>query len=131
MEEGKTKKKVMVAIDESECSHYALHWALDNLRETISDSQLFIFNAQPLPTYLSASTYGAPPADLITTVQENQKKVALALLEKAKEICANHGVEAETMKEVGDPKEAICDAVEKLKIELLILGSNGRGAIQR
>ncbi|KAL4352102.1 hypothetical protein GQ457_06G005260 [Hibiscus cannabinus] len=133
MEEGKRKKKVMVAIDESECSHYALRWALDNLGDTISASQLFIFNAQPLPSfaYLSASTYGAPPADLITAVQENQKKLALALLEKAKEICANHGVEAETMTEVGDPKDKICEAVEKLNIELLILGSNGRGAIQR
>lgn len=30
--------------------------------------------------------------DLIASVQENQKKVALALLEKAKEICANRGV---------------------------------------
>ncbi|GMJ03302.1 hypothetical protein like AT1G68300 [Hibiscus trionum] len=133
MEEGKMKKKVMVAIDESECSHYALQWALDNLGDTISASQLFIFNAQPLPgfAYLSASTYAAPPADLITAVQENQKKLALALLEKAKEICANHGVEAETMTEVGDPKDKICEAVEKLNIELLIVGSHGRGAIQR
>ncbi|MBA0601484.1 hypothetical protein Gorai_004659 [Gossypium raimondii] len=35
------------------------------------------------------------------------------------------------MTEVGDPKEKICEAVEKLNIELLILGSHGRGAIQR
>ena len=35
------------------------------------------------------------------------------------------------MTEVGDPKEKICEAVEKLNIELLILGSRGRGAIQR
>ncbi|MBA0814886.1 hypothetical protein Gohar_020685 [Gossypium harknessii] len=135
MEENKMEKKVMVAIDESECSHWALQWALENLGHTISASQLFIFNAQPLPNfaYLSASTYGAPPTavDLINTVQENQKKLALALLEKAKGICANRGVDAETMTEVGDPKEKICEAVEKLNIELLILGSHGRGAIQR
>ncbi|XVE75201.1 hypothetical protein DITRI_Ditri12bG0076700 [Diplodiscus trichospermus] len=127
------KKKVLVAIDDSECSHYALQWALENLGDTISSSQLFIFNAQPLANfaYLSASTYGAAPLDLITTAQENQKKLALALLEKAKNICAKHGVDAETNTEVGDPKEKICEAVEKLNIELLILGSNGRGAIQR
>lgn len=40
-------------------------------------------------------------------------------------------VDAETMTEVGDPKDQICVAVEKLNIELLILGSHGRGAIQR
>ncbi|MBA0630816.1 hypothetical protein Godav_002877, partial [Gossypium davidsonii] len=95
MEENKMEKKVMVAIDESECSHWARQWALENLGHTISGSQLFIFNAQPLHNfvYISASTYGAPPTavDLINTVQENQKKLALALLEKAKGICANRG----------------------------------------
>lgn len=38
---------------------------------------------------------------------------------------------AETVTEVGDPKKAICAAVEKLNIELLVLGSHGRGTIQR
>lgn len=62
MEETKMKKKVMVAIDESDCSVYALQWALENLGDTISASKLFMFNAQPLAdfVYLSASTYGAP-----------------------------------------------------------------------
>ncbi|KAH1040039.1 hypothetical protein J1N35_041782 [Gossypium stocksii] len=133
MEENKMEKKVMVAIDESECSQWALQWALENLDHTISASQLFIFNAQPLANvaYLSASTYGAAPVDLIKAVQENRKKLALALLEEAKGICANRGVDAETMTEVGDPKDKICEAVEKLNIDLLILGSHGRGAIQR
>ncbi|XWS68851.1 hypothetical protein CRYUN_Cryun04dG0128600 [Craigia yunnanensis] len=133
MEDNKMKKKVMVAIDDSECSHYALLWALENLGDTLSASQLFIFNAQPFANfaYLSASTYGAAPLDFITTVQENQKKLTLALLEKAKDICAKHGVDAETMTEVGDPNEKICEAVEKVNIDLLVLGSRGRGAIQR
>jgi nucleotide-binding universal stress UspA family protein len=38
---------------------------------------------------------------------------------------------AETMTEVGDPKEVIREAVEKLNIQLLVLGSHGRGAIKR
>lgn len=33
--------------------------------------------------------------------------------------------------EFGNPKEAICDAVEKLRVDLLIVGSHGRGALQR
>lgn len=40
-------------------------------------------------------------------------------------------VDVETITEVGDPKEAICAAVGKFKISLLILGSHGRGAIKR
>lgn len=38
---------------------------------------------------------------------------------------------AEAVTEVGDPKEAICEAVEKHNIKLLVLGSHGRGAVKR
>lgn len=41
------KKKVMVAIDESELSHYALEWTLENLGNTIHNSELIVFTAQP------------------------------------------------------------------------------------
>lgn len=37
----------------------------------------------------------------------------------------------ETIIEAGDPKEAMCEAVEKLKVELLVLGSHSQGALQR
>lgn len=39
--------------------------------------------------------------------------------------------ELETITEVGEPKEAICEAAEKLDVQLLVLGSYGRGVIQR
>ncbi|KAL9453255.1 hypothetical protein AB3S75_008955 [Citrus x aurantiifolia] len=126
------KKKVMVAIDESECSHYALQWALENLGDTISKSDLIIFTARPTEfIYVQASMFGAAPPDLLMSIQENQKKAALALLGRAKEICAKHGVVAETVTEMGDPKNVICEAAEKHKIQLLIVGSHSRGPIQR
>uniref|UniRef100_A0A2P2JEW2 UspA domain-containing protein n=1 Tax=Rhizophora mucronata TaxID=61149 RepID=A0A2P2JEW2_RHIMU len=123
--EGREKKEaVMVAIDGSECSHYALTWALENLKETISTSGLLVFTVQPIAdfSYLSASTLGAT---------QNQKKAALALLQTAKDICANHGVVAETLTEAGDPKVAICETANKLEAKLLVMGSHSRGAIQR
>ncbi|XP_018806489.1 universal stress protein A-like protein [Juglans regia] len=128
------KKKVMVAIDESECSRCALQWALDNLRETIANSDLLIFTVQPIVDfgYAYASTLGAAPPELMRSIQENHQKIASALLEKAKEMCANHGIiPAEMVTEVGDPKEAICATVEKLNIQLLVLGSHSRGVIKR
>ncbi|XP_050240966.1 universal stress protein A-like protein isoform X1 [Quercus robur] len=131
---GSEKKQVMVAIDESECSRYALQWTLDNLSQTIDDnSQLVLFTVQPISecTYAYASSFGAAPPELIRSIQENQNKIASTLLEKAKQICANNGIVAETVTEVGDPKVAIYEAVEKLNIQLLVLGSHGRGAIKR
>ncbi|KAK2979957.1 hypothetical protein RJ640_017972 [Escallonia rubra] len=40
-------------------------------------------------------------------------------------------VVTETLTEVGDPKEIVCQTVEKLDIQLLVLGSHGRGALKR
>ncbi|XP_015895651.1 universal stress protein A-like protein isoform X1 [Ziziphus jujuba] len=133
MAEENKKKKVMVAVDESECSHYALQWALQHLTHTIVDSHLVIFTVQPFVNsgFALAATYGTAPVELTASLQDNQKKIALALLDKAKEICAKHGIVAETITEIGDPKETICEAVEKLNIELLVLGSHSRGAIGR
>ncbi|GMN38590.1 hypothetical protein TIFTF001_007824 [Ficus carica] len=134
MEVEKNKKRtVMVAIDENENSHYALNWALDKLHDTIITSQLYLFTVQSLADlgFAYVSSYGAAPHELVVSIQERRQKLALALLEKAKEICANHGVEAEAITEVGDAKEAICEAVEKYNIELLVLGNRSHGAIQR
>ncbi|KAL6187998.1 hypothetical protein ACLB2K_039393 [Fragaria x ananassa] len=119
----KMKQKVMVAIDESELSHYALEWTLENLGNTIQNSELLVFTAQPI-------TIDFAP-ELVAALQENYKKVALGLLDKAKNICANYGIVARTVTEIGDPKKAICEAVEKFNIELLVLGSHGRGLVQR
>jgi hypothetical protein len=52
------ERKVMVAIDESEYSHYALTWVLDNLKESITNSPFVIFMAQPPPR--SSYTFSAP-----------------------------------------------------------------------
>ncbi|XP_062110104.1 universal stress protein A-like protein [Humulus lupulus] len=133
MEEDKKKKQVMVAIDESECSHYALQWTLDNLHDTIVDSHLIIFTVQSAVDvgYIFATSYGSAPPELVTSIQERNKKVAVALLERAKDICSKHEIEAEPLMEIGDPKEKICEAVDKFNIQLLVLGSHGRGAIKR
>ncbi|XP_009356255.1 universal stress protein YxiE [Pyrus x bretschneideri] len=135
------EKKVMVAIDESESSHYALMWVLDNLKDSITDSPLTIFMAQTpsngnitFSASLGAARMYYPTSssqEFVNCSQESHRKFALALLEKAKQICASRGVNAETVTEVGDPKAAICDAVKKHGIKLLIVGERGLGKIQR
>lgn len=136
MEENRkdeSNKKVMVAIDESDSSYHALIWVLDNLKETITKSPLVLFSAQPLPkcnNNIFAAPLGAArlyfpisaTPDLMNSIQEQNKKVSLGLLEKARGICANRGVNVETFTEVGDPKEAICNATQKYKINLLVVG---------
>lgn len=132
-ESGEGKKVVMVAIDESECSHYALEWALNKLKDSLERSELLIYTVMSTLdySYIYASSMGYAPPELIRSFQEQQGKVADALLEKATEICKIHGIVPKTVKEAGDPKEKICEAVEKYKAHMLVLGSHGRGTIKR
>ncbi|KAH7516517.1 universal stress protein A-like protein [Ziziphus jujuba] len=135
------KRKVMVAIDESDYSHYALMWVLKNLKESITNSPLIIFMAQSPPknnptfaASLGCARMYCPISstpEFVSSVQENHKKLTMAFLEKARDICATHGVSAETLTEVGDPRAAICDAVQKHNIDLLVLGEHGIGKLQR
>ncbi|XP_057529694.1 universal stress protein A-like protein [Amaranthus tricolor] len=131
--ERQDKRKVMIAIDESECSKIALEWAIRNLDNTLKSNGLILFNAIPLEyAGVFATTYGSTlPANVLTSIQDNQKKFAEALLVKAKDICAMYGVNAETISVLGNPKDAICDAVQKFQCQLLVMGSHSRGVIGR
>ncbi|XP_059316947.1 universal stress protein A-like protein [Lycium ferocissimum] len=142
MEEGgrsvgeEKKKKVMVAIDESECSFYALEWALENLYQSLLNAEVVLFTAQPIADYGYMNIYAesfaiASPPELMASIEENQRKVANALLQKAKDLCAQHAIVTETATQVGDPKGSICEVAEKLHVDLLVLGSHNKGAIQR
>ncbi|KAF3431885.1 hypothetical protein FNV43_RR26621 [Rhamnella rubrinervis] len=134
--EGCERKKVMVAIDERKSSYHALIWVLENLQELISTSSsnpnpnpLVLFATQPFTNHVVSD--GSAASELIASIQENNKRFALALLEKAKHICAKHGVETETITRAGDPRETICEAVDELNIQLLVLGRHSPGVIER
>jgi len=124
-------KKIMVAVDDSEFSHYALQWALNNLHLYGSAVSLVIFHAQPVVAFNTGAPMGITTPGLIETILVQQKQVSQAILSRAKEMCAQKNVIVETVSEIGDPKDAICDAVEKFKIDLLITGNHGYGMLKR
>ncbi|KAG5380577.1 hypothetical protein IGI04_028419 [Brassica rapa subsp. trilocularis] len=171
-EEKSGKKQVMVAIDESDCSKHALRWTLSYLKDSLADSDIILFTAQPQLDLSSvyASSYGAArkyspssvsrlfnllfmmnvsdtharavhklsvlfcflaAIELINSMQQNYKNAALNRIEEGTKICAESGVTPKKVMEFGNPKEAICDAVEKLGVDLLIVGSHGKGALER
>lgn len=54
-------QKVMVAVDESECSRHALEWVLRNLAPTLAPPLLVLTVQPPFPLgYVSAAAFGAP-----------------------------------------------------------------------
>jgi hypothetical protein len=54
-------QKVMMAVDESECSRHALEWVLRNLAPTLAPPLLVLTVQPPIPLgYVSAASFGAP-----------------------------------------------------------------------
>ncbi|KAK4274166.1 hypothetical protein QN277_017437 [Acacia crassicarpa] len=133
---------VVVAVDGTEGSMSALTWALNNLKLRLPgpDSSFVVLYVQP-PISIAAGLnpgaipFGGPsgvevPA-FTAAIEAHQKRIANAILAHALEICSKSNVNVKTQVVVGDPKEKICEAVENLHADLLVMGSRNHGPIQR
>ncbi|KAK1296288.1 Universal stress protein A-like protein [Acorus calamus] len=131
--------RVVVALDESELSFYALTWAIDHLcglsSAVTGEVTLFLVHGQtPAQTFIFPAGPGngvyAMPS-VVDSVKKAQDAQSAALLAKAFEVCKQRLVKAETLVLEGDPKEVICQAVEQVNADLLVVGSRGLGKIKR
>ncbi|XP_015571590.1 universal stress protein PHOS34 isoform X2 [Ricinus communis] len=141
---------VIVAVDGSEESMYALRWAIENLklRSPAPDStetppgSFFILHVQSPPTIATGLNPGAipfgGPSDLevpafTAAIEAHQRRITEAVLEHALDICRQKNVEAnvKTQVVIGDPKEKICEVAEKMHADLLVMGCRAFGPIKR
>ncbi|KAF5823489.1 putative universal stress protein A [Helianthus annuus] len=145
--EGRRKKKlkVMVALDESDVSLYALKWTLQNLFKNPTGEHVravepdpeqgmvtVVHVVQPFELY----TFPAEPsmyasAAMVESVRKAQQQNAEQLLSRAFQLCKETKVKSETLILEGNPKEMLCQAVEEMHFDLLVVGSRGLGAIKR
>lgn len=128
-------RTILVAIDESEHSMHALGWALDTLivcKEQEADKIILLHAKQP-PT--SRAALGGPgyllSAELIVSIDKAQDREIAEFMNKALQLCQGKQMTAETMVVSGDPRDVICETVEKVRADFLVIGSHGYGAIKR
>ncbi|KAF3488803.1 hypothetical protein F2Q69_00055790 [Brassica cretica] len=58
-------------------------------------------------------------------------KIALGILEKAKKICGNHGIKADTFTDVGDPNEPIHKIIQERKVNLLVMSNQQNQSLKK
>ncbi|BAT72588.1 hypothetical protein LR48_Vigan05g095600 [Vigna angularis] len=131
------EKRVMVlAMDAHEHSNYALEWTLDHFFTPFGADapyNLVIINAKPSPPpAVTMAGPGVLGSEIFPAVEVQLKLNANQIVEKAKQICASKSVD-EVMVEVaeGDARNVLCDAVERHRASILVMGSHGYGAIKR
>ncbi|XP_030925438.1 uncharacterized protein LOC115952404 [Quercus lobata] len=140
------KLKVMVAIDDSDGSFYALKWAVDHLFVAIGTVApetsleevgmvVLVHVKQPFQHFtVPAGPGGAifyPPTSVVESVRKAQEESSAMLLSRALQLCKDKMVKAETLVLDGDPKDMICHAAEQMHADLLVVGSRGLGMIKR
>ncbi|GAB2213678.1 hypothetical protein Droror1_Dr00017991 [Drosera rotundifolia] len=132
--EGESKPVMLVGIDDSEHSFYALEWAVEHFFVPHAPNfpfKLFVVHAKPSPTS-AIGLAGPGAAEVLPYVEADLKKIALRVAEKAKEFCVSKSVEDITVEVIeGDARNVLCEAVEKHHGSILVLGSHGYGAIKR
>ncbi|XP_073137849.1 uncharacterized protein [Henckelia pumila] len=122
--------KVIVAIDESEESLFALQWLLQYYSSIQSLSIIHVL--EPFPLYVLPGVQVVFPTTSITlSANRVRRENAQTLLAHAAHMCAGARVQANTSILEGDPKEMICEAAEQMNADLIVVGSRGLGKIMR
>ncbi|KAI3715609.1 hypothetical protein L6452_22595 [Arctium lappa] len=128
------QRKILVAVDEGEESKYALSWCLKNVvAENGEDTIVLLYVKPPQTVYtaLDGTGYLFSP-DVIETIDKYRHDVAETVIEKAKKLCRDlQNVKVETRVELGDPRDKICEAAEKMAVDMVVLGSHGYGLVKR
>ncbi|KAE8009492.1 hypothetical protein FH972_005926 [Carpinus fangiana] len=137
------KQVMVVGIDDSEHSSYALGWTLDHFFIPCASNPTFklvVVHAKPTPTS-AVGLAGPGAAEVLPMVDADLKKIAARVVEKAKEICIMffltfqivcmqvNDVTVEVVE--GDGRNVLCEAVERHHASILVVGSHGYGAIKR
>ncbi|KAJ1292382.1 hypothetical protein BS78_02G386900 [Paspalum vaginatum] len=127
----KKKTVVVVGVDDSERSYYALEWAVRHVAAGMAGAgELVIVHAKPSPS--SVVSFGGPGAgEAMRYVEADLRKMAEAVVERARRICIANSVHALIEVMEGEPRYVLCNAADKHRADLLVVGSHGYGAIKR
>ncbi|KAK7392246.1 hypothetical protein VNO78_20678 [Psophocarpus tetragonolobus] len=129
----KKERKIMVAVDESQESMYALSWCLSNL---ISDTnKLVLLYVRPPSAFYSLDAAGYIfSTDVVDAMEKYSMHLANSVMQRAEAICKNFNasnINMERVVGVGHAKYVICSAVKKLEADTLVMGTHGYGFFKR
>ncbi|MQM21595.1 hypothetical protein Taro_054638 [Colocasia esculenta] len=132
---GAKERRIVVAVDEGDESMHALSWCLKNVvADGAPGDTLVLLHAKPTRTvYPSMDGTGYLfSAEMMTTMDRCSSEVADAVVARAKQACQGlRNVKVETKVEAGNPRDVICETVEKVGADTLVMGSHGYGPIKR
>ncbi|GAB2226448.1 hypothetical protein Droror1_Dr00022256 [Drosera rotundifolia] len=136
MESG---RKIVVAIDESEESMYALSWCLDNLvtdQDPRSVALILLYVKPPPPNYSSLDVSGYLFGnDVVKAMEEYSRELVDSVMSRADAVYRKYNtkvyIRVEKRVGSGEAKDVICWTVDRLGADILVMGTHGYGFFQR
>ncbi|CAL5326674.1 unnamed protein product [Camellia sinensis] len=131
-------KTIGVGMDYSATSKLALQWTFDNLIEA-GDLVVVILVLSPKSDPTNKQLFEDTGSPLIPLEEFREinvcKKYGLTpdaeVLDILHTMSKTKGAKAVAKVYWGDPREKLCDSVENLKLDSIVVGSRGLGAIKR
>ncbi|KAG9444117.1 hypothetical protein H6P81_015457 [Aristolochia fimbriata] len=132
---GKSKKVIVVGVDDGAESLHSLEWALDHIVMPMNDQHyrlVMIHVKVPALYVLRLASPGIAGGDAITKVETELKKCAAVVSKSVAEACEKRSFKDFEMEVAeGDPREVLCEAVVRHKAQMLVVGSHGYGTFKR
>jgi nucleotide-binding universal stress UspA family protein len=117
-------KRLLVALDGSPHALKVLQAAVELAQRT--DGKLILFRAVEVPVESTALAFSLPPGELEAQMQ---KAAESALADYTREVPGERLEGARVG--VGSPWRAICDAAVEVNADLIVVGSQGYGTLDR
>ncbi len=121
-----SKRRILVPIDESERSTTALEFALD----TYPEETVVALHVIDPARYPSGGIEAGTVVDFDRFREEYENR-GEELLEKAKSLASETGVDVETVLETGRPARTIVSYAEETGVDHIVMGSHGRTGASR
>ncbi|XP_043693377.1 universal stress protein A-like protein [Telopea speciosissima] len=138
------KKVVVVGVDDSKESFYSLEWTVENLPMLRKDIQVDDHQSSSAALFKLILVHVKVPAvsilrfsgpgfgDVLPRIEADLKNTASIVTDKVKDFC-NQKLITDYEVEVweGDARNVLCEAVEKHRADILVVGSHGYGIFKR
>lgn len=120
--------KILIAVDDSPHSERAVEF-VTRMRWPAGSRVIVVTACQPAVAALTSIYPGAMNLPL-ESLQE-QRRNAQAVIDHAQGLLREAGFSTEGRVVEGDPRECLMQIVKELSVDLLVMGSHGRGALSR
>lgn len=117
--------KTLVLVDGSPCSETALEYVITHQELFQSSGELHVLHVIPSVPYGTARDFVG--AEAINSYYDSESSVALA---SARKVLTDKGVAHQSGYRVGDIGEQVNAYASKHEIEMIVMGSHGRGVLR-